>query len=269
MPSWPITIFADECSAVYAEQVDFVRKNHLDGIDLRTVNGRNVVDVTAEDIDEIRRSGVHIQCIGSPVNKVNVVDRGHASEIDKLVRSIDLACAVDCSRIRIFTPEVPPEMDREEAWAIVMEWMQPMVDLAKERSLILLIENDSHFYGAHPVQAARFFDHFGCDNVKAAFDFANTVMIGYRPFPDWFPWILPHTDTIHIKDAVEAEHRVVPAGEGDGQVRQTLAFLRDQGWSGTLTIEPHLQVAGPFSGFSGVDLSELAVNKLRAILDTL
>ena len=43
----------------------------------------------------------------------------------------------------------------------------------------------------------------------------------------------------------------MPAGQGDGQVRQTLAALRDSGFDGFVSLEPHLAQAGRFGGFSG------------------
>jgi sugar phosphate isomerase/epimerase len=59
---------------------------------------------------------------------------------------------------------------------------------------------------------------------------------------------------------------VVPAGQGDGQVRETLAALRDSGFDGYLSLEPHLATAGSFGGFSGPDLFRLACRALKDLL---
>ena len=82
---------------------------------------------------------------------------------------------------------------------------------------------------------------------------------------DWFPWVLPYLDTLHIKDAIEADHKIVPAGEGDGELLDAFNWLVSQGWSGPLTIEPHLAAAGPRGGFSGEELFEVAVVALRKV----
>jgi sugar phosphate isomerase/epimerase len=105
----------------------------------------------------------------------------------------------------------------------------------------------------------------GNANLRFAFDFANTVLQGYRTMPDWFPWVIPFVDTLHIKDAIEAERRVVKAGDGDGELLEGLKAMVEAGWSGPLTIEPHLSAAGPFGGFSGEDLFEVAVTALRSV----
>jgi sugar phosphate isomerase/epimerase len=71
---------------------------------------------------------------------------------------------------------------------------------------------------------------------------------------------------VHIKDALMSEKRVVPAGQGDGQVRELLVALRQRGFDGFLSLEPHLASGGPFSGFSGPELFGVAVDALRKLL---
>ena len=76
----------------------------------------------------------------------------------------------------------------------------------------------------------------------------------------------PHLDTIHIKDAIEADRQVVPAGEGDGELAATMRFLISQNWHGPLTLEPHLQAAGPLGGFSGPELFAHAADQMKAVV---
>jgi sugar phosphate isomerase/epimerase len=83
---------------------------------------------------------------------------------------------------------------------------------------------------------------------------------------DWFPWLLPHLDTLHIKDAIESSHKVVPAGEGDGELAATLRFLMSQNWHGPLTLEPHLQAAGPLGGYSGPELFAHAARQMKSVV---
>ena len=54
---------------------------------------------------------------------------------------------------------------------------------------------------------------------------------------------------MHIKDALFADSSVVPAGKGDGHVKEVLdAFLAQGGTD--LTVEPHLAV---FDGLKGLE----------------
>jgi sugar phosphate isomerase/epimerase len=258
MPRWPITLIADEAYDTAQEQIEFVRSEGLDGLDLRNANGRNVLDLTEADLAELEVA--HIECLASPINKVAWSEDGAEGELEKLRRACGLAHRLGTKRIRIFTPEA-------ESWEQVKAWMEPQVRLAEAEGVILLHENDARYWGAYPENARQLFAEFGSPHFRAAFDFANTVLIGFRPWDDWFPWILPHLDTIHIKDALEAEGRVTPAGEGDGQVVRTLAWLGEQGWSGPLTLEPHLRHAGPMSGDSGPELCRVAHQALLRCLE--
>jgi sugar phosphate isomerase/epimerase len=87
-----------------------------------------------------------------------------------------------------------------------------------------------------------------------------------RPHDAGYEQLRPYIAYVHVKDAKLDGGGVVPAGEGDGQVRQTVRALRDSGFDGFFSMEPHLAVAGEFSGFSGPDLFRLAVQRFTAIL---
>lgn len=269
MLSLPITGFADEVSPKLDEQIAVFKKLKLDGLDLRSIDGVNVLNLSDEQLDHLaqqsERHGLPIQAIGSPVNKVDLTPENKEAELVKMAKAIEIAVRLGVKRIRIFSPQVPQGED-ERFWPQVKGWMADQIALAEKADVLLIHENDARFYGAYPENAKRLFAEFAGPNFKAAFDFANTVLIGYRAMSHWFPWILPYLDTLHIKDAVEAEGKVVPAGEGEGQLLETFRFLKEKGWKGALTLEPHLQAAGPLGGYSGEQLFEVAANALRGVL---
>lgn len=259
-----LTAFADEISPDLDVQTAELARLGVEGLDLRSVGGTNVMDLTLPQlegvIEKCHEHGLKVSCVGSPVNKVPYDVMTEAKEFDRLKHACYVAHRLNTKKIRIFSPEThEPELAPK-----VLDWMRAQVRLAEEEGIVLLHENDAKYWGAYPDNAKRLFDELGGDHFKAAFDFANTVLLGYRPFDDWFPWILPHLDTLHIKDAKDGQ--VVPAGEGDGQMEQTLRWLIEKGWDGPLTIEPHLQAAGAFGGFSGPQLFERAVEALRSTL---
>lgn len=87
-----------------------------------------------------------------------------------------------------------------------------------------------------------------------------------KPFDEALPAVRAYTTYVHIKDAVAADHSVVPAGEGDGQVREVLRSLAADGYSGFLSIEPHLGEFDAFGGLCGPDLWTTAYDALTGIL---
>lgn len=259
----PLTAFADEISPDLDTQVSTLQRLSVQGLDLRSVGGVNVLELSEEALIGVREAcktaGLSVQSVGSPVNKVRADESLREGELRKLQRAIHAAKALGVPRIRIFSPE-------GEDWGQIRPWMAEQVALAQSEDVVLIHENDARFYGAFPENAHRLFEEFGGPHFRAVFDFANTVLLGFRP-RDWFPWLLPHLDTLHIKDAKGAEGRIVPAGEGDGDIRETLAILLAEGWRGPLTLEPHLQAGGPYGGFSGEELFEVAVTALRKVLE--
>jgi 3-dehydroshikimate dehydratase len=264
-----ITGFADEASSDFDRQVSVFKELGLQGIDVRSVDGIKVLDLSAEQLSTMRRkaedAGLVIQAVGSPVNKVHLTPQNREIEFGKLQRAIDAANVLGTKRIRIFSPDVVGG-ESGEGWPEVKTWMGEQVGLCEKHGMLALHENDAKFYGAYPENARRLLAEFGGPHFKAAFDFANTVLLGYRPFPDWFPWLLPHIDTLHIKDAIQEQGKVVPAGQGDGQMVESFKWLFDQGWQGTLTLEPHLEAAGPLGGFSGEALFAKATEALHEVL---
>jgi sugar phosphate isomerase/epimerase len=261
--AWRLTGFADEIATSLDEQISTMTELGIKGLDLRNVDGVHVLQLTEAHIEEIQaklhHAGMYVSTIGSPVNKVPYDPLNEAAEFEKLRRSLQIGAKFNCTRVRIFTPEFHGDDPSP-----VLSWMAGQRRLAEEYEAVLIHENDAKYWAAYPDNAKRLFQELASPNFKAAFDFANTVLIGFRPWDDWFPWIVPYLDTIHIKDAKDGA--VTVAGSGDGQILETLKYLNEQGWSGPLTLEPHLASVGNFGGYSGSQLFTEAANALRGVM---
>ena len=57
------------------------------------------------------------------------------------------------------------------------------------------------------------------------------------------------------------------AGAGDGGVVEMLRALRDDGFDGFFSMEPHLSSAGRLRGFSGTELFTEATRAFTAVLE--
>ena len=87
-----------------------------------------------------------------------------------------------------------------------------------------------------------------------------------RLIAEAYPLLRQHLVYLQVKDALAATGEVVPAGEGDGELREVLAALRDSGFSGFMSLEPHLDLAGRQGGFSGPGKFRQAARALKALL---
>jgi len=76
---------------------------------------------------------------------------------------------------------------------------------------------------------------------------------------------LERFENVQVTDAVMATGEVVPAGHGDGELVETLGALRDDGFDGYFSLEPHLHGAHARGGFSGPELFEKAHAAFRGL----
>ena len=105
---------------------------------------------------------------------------------------------------------------------------------------MLLHENEKDIYGDVPDRVLDIVESVGSPALRLAWDPANYVQVGVTPFTDGYAKLRPHTVYVQIKDALLATGDVVPAGEGDGQVRETVRALAADGFDGFFSMEPHL-----------------------------
>ena len=71
-------------------------------------------------------------------------------------------------------------------------------------------------------------------------DFANFVQCGEDTEKCW-ELLRPYIEYIHIKDAVSHDKENVLCGTGEGKIKALLTrAIRDEGYEGFLTLEPHL-----------------------------
>jgi sugar phosphate isomerase/epimerase len=105
--------------------------------------------------------------------------------------------------------------------------------------------------------------------LRATFDPANFLQCGIRPHAEAYELLRPYLVYLQVKDTVAATGKMVPAGQGDAEVRETLGALRDSGFEGFLSLEPHLLGAGRYGGFSGPEGFSRAAQVLKGLLDDL
>ena len=86
------------------------------------------------------------------------------------------------------------------------------------------------------------------EHFKAVFDFANFVQARQDTL-EAYEMLKPYIAYIHVKDALWENGSVVPAGYGDGNVKEILKKLKADGYKGFLSLEPHLS---DFTGFAAL-----------------
>jgi sugar phosphate isomerase/epimerase len=267
---WTLTGFADEISPELDEQLNTLADESMRHMELRSVWNRNVLDLTDGDLDEVKATasgrGIRISSIGSPIGKIPIT-REFEPHLERFRRALHAARVMEAPYVRIFSFFIPEGQDPDRYRDEVLERMDAFAAEAEDTGLTLLHENEKHIYGDVPGRCLDILSQIDSSALRAAWDAANFVQCGVtRPYTEGFASLRPFIEYVHVKDALADSGQVVPAGEGDGELRETVSALRDAGFEGFFSLEPHLASSGTYSGFSGPELFREAARAFKALL---
>lgn len=263
MKQLAISGFADEIAPELSVQLAHLGEWGVKWIELRAADGVNVSDFTPEKLREVKgklkEAGVSVSSIGSPLGKIAVTD-SFAPHLEKLKRTLEIQKELNAPYLRMFSFYLPkgedPALYREE----VLDRVGTMIEEAARWESVLLHENEKGIYGDTAPRCLDLMKAFYGPLCKAVFDFANFVEVGQDTL-EALEMLEPYVEYIHIKDAVRETKRIVPAGQGDGNVEAILGRLLHGGWRGFLSLEPHL------TDFAGLAALEQDPQKRGAGLD--
>lgn len=255
--------FSDEIAPELDLQLAAIREWGLSHIELRAADGVNVSDFSTEKVKEVKNklagAGVSVSSIGSPIGKIGV-EEDFAPHLEKLKRTLEIQKELGAPYLRMFSFYIPqgraPEDFREE----VLDRVGRMAEEAAAWDSVLLHENEKGIYGDNAPRCKELLEAFYGPHFKAVFDFANFVQVGQQTLPA-YELLKPYVEYVHVKDAQWGTGAVVPAGQGDGHVKDILTDLTGGGWKGFLSLEPHL------TDFAGLAALEQDPQKRGSALD--
>lgn len=266
-----ISAFADEIDPKLEIQMDVCQSHGIRHIDLRSIDSVNVSKFTDKQAKDYRKQmngrGFSVPCIGSPLGKIRI-DEDLPAHLDLTKRCCELARMYDAPYVRIFSFYGPQGGQIADHRGKVMEMLNAMAEIAADADVILLHENEKAIYGAKPEGVKDIFATIRSPHFQGIFDPANFLEENVTPLEAWKDGLAELTQYFHIKDKVKVEdHTCVPAGEGSGRVGEILADAKARGYDGYLTLEPHMQQAGQFAGFTGPERFDRAVAGLKKICE--
>ena len=235
-----IYAFADEADSSIRGQIDAMLRNGLKGLEIRTVDGTSIINISLEKARQVRKQlddqGLITWSVGSPIGKQKITD-AFAPELERFKHTLDLAHELGAGNIRLFSFFMPngedPAIYRNE----VIDRMGQFIEVARGSNILLCHENEKGIYGD---TAERCLDlHQQLPELKGIFDPANFIQCGEDTLRGW-QLLKDHIYYMHIKDAL-SNGDVVPAGRGAGNVAYIVREFLAQGGK-AMTIEPHLRV---------------------------
>jgi sugar phosphate isomerase/epimerase len=276
-----LSAFADEISADLNEQIEVLRSERIHFIDLRGVWNTNVLDLTDQQVTEIKQTldakGIGVSAIASPIGKIPI-DASFEEHLQRFRRAIELAQFFHTPYIRIFSfyppvcedggigrkGSIEPSVWRDK----VLNRLHVLTEQARTANLTLLHENEKDIYGDTIARCVDLLQNIRGPHFQAIFDPANFIQCDQKPYPDAYRALRPWLRYMHVKDAL-TDGAVVAAGEGEAHWREILQQLRAEGYDGFFSLEPHLALSGQFQGFSGPELFRKASQAFQRLLQSI
>ncbi len=283
MANFKLSAFADEVSAVFDEQLNYLKSRNISYIEPRNIDGTGVALLSLEEARTAKRkldaSGIGVSSVGSPIGKITLED-DFAAHMQLFSHVLDIAEIFETKNVRMFSFFCPKGEDVDKYRDAVFARLELLCELAEKRGVTLCHENEMGIYGETPEACRLLMEHFGT-RLKSVLDMGNFAFCKQDAFHG-YTLLEPYIEYIHIKDAFY-DTRIVPAGKGDGQVQKILAaFDRFTDRDVFLTLEPHLTVFDGLKNLSNLDditvenayetpevAFDTALAALRGIIDTL
>lgn len=244
--------FADEIDTNLDIQMKVLKKLGMSYVEMRGVDGKGLVEHTINEAKEIKArltdNGISLSSVGSPIGKIKITDE-FAPHMELFKHTVEIAHVMDTPNIRMFSFFMPENESYAPYKNQVMDQLGQFVDYAKANKVLLLHENEKDIYGDMADRCLEIMKEFYGDHFQAVFDFANFVQCKQDTL-EAYDMLKPYISYVHIKDALWSDASVVPAGMGDGNVEKILRKLKDSGYQGFLSLEPHLS---DFAGFSALE----------------
>ena len=241
--TWTLSAFADEAGSGADDQVAALHRAGIKHVDLRKAEGHNVATLPMDLAERVKQKldagGITVAMFGSPLGKIDIADDGQ-SDLDKLDHLGKLADLFGCRDVRMFSYYNKHDAPKAKWQIESFDRMRRLRDHAGKLGLVLYHENEKGIFGDRcpeiELMAAELRDG---NTFRLIFDFDN-----FNQSDDdvWDNWQRLHnvTDAFHLKDS-NTDNQHVPVGQGNGQILRILTDAAERGWSGPLSLEPHLK----------------------------
>jgi sugar phosphate isomerase/epimerase len=243
-----LSFISDEASQDFAVAVQIAKEFNLDGLELRSVWEKAPHELSDEEVKLIAKmlkdASLQCPCIASPFFKCDFGDEEqYRQHIQILRRCIWVAHELGTNLIRVFT--FWRKEGEQPSWDAIADMFSEPIRIAESEGVILGIENEPSTNATNAAKVAELLSIIDHPNVKAVWDPGNDVFDPDRevPYPDGYERIKGFIVHVHLKDGVwvaeEGRFEPVPLGEGEVDYVGQLRALKQDNYSGWLSLETH------------------------------
>ncbi|MGC5033284.1 sugar phosphate isomerase/epimerase family protein [Micromonospora sp. DT229] len=246
----------DEAAPDLVGQLDVHRDLGMSGVELRTIDGRGLHELTVGEVDDLRgriaASGLRVPVLDTPIgNWSTTVATDLDTELSILSRTAAVAHALDCRWLRVMS--YPNDGRPDEAWAAEsLRRMRLLTGEARQLGVVLLHENCQGWAGSSAANTLRMLEHVDSPHLKLIFDVGNGLAYGYQA-EEFLAQVLPWVEHVHVKNGhrdPDGQARFTLPGSGELDLTACIRRLEAAGYRGWYSLEPHvahiphLQVSG-------------------------
>ena len=248
-----IGLITDEVSPSLDEGLAFAREEGIGTIDLRVIDGRNVLALSHGELTDasqrVRAAGLSVSCICTPLLKWSPPGRTARTEGDQFgfelgdraprdvyAQAFAAAEILGARNLRIFSYLAYDGYGLDH----LRKPIDDLLVLAEDFDMKLHVENEGVCNIAGFAELEALMLAYRHPRLRALPDIANAYRNSMPPSAADLARLLPFTDILHIKDYANAAGHFVAAGEGDIPIASLLAAtLPARVAPLTLTIETH------------------------------
>ena len=257
----------------------------MTGVELRTVNGKNIVDLGNDEIDRITSAvearGMRILSIASPVLKCTLPggppldpafqqdhfgsQRTFDDQPALIDRTFEVAARTGAGIIRVFS--YWRTVEPAKCFGAVCEALEALARRADPRGMTIGIENEHACNIATGAETARLLEIVQHPALQVIWDPANALVAGEAvPYPDGYNLLPPRRIVhVHAKDCTVEGHTPTwgPIGEMTIDWRGQIRALVEDGYRGAISLETH------WKGADGnkFEASRICARTLRSLID--
>lgn len=270
-----LAVIGDEIGPSLPEMLSFCRENDVRRLDMRTVDGRNLMGMTLEEVAAIARqlkaAGITVPTFVSPVlkwpapgkapagGKVDFAfDPATCPADDPLAHAFNVAAALGASKIRVFTHLRYPGFVHDD----LIPPMRRLFDLAHDFDITIEVENEPVCNVGSIAELAAYFATLPVPSpyLRPLVDIGNSWSIGQPPTDEQIATLAPMVDLIHLKDRDLEARRTVPLG--DGQVPWPMELKRLLGGVRKSEVVASLETHCPQDGRNATARSVAALRRI-------
>jgi len=230
-----LAVIGDEIGPSLPEMISFCAEHDVKRLDMRTVDGRNLLAMTLAEVatiaETLKSAGLEVPTFVSPLlkwpapNKASsngpvdfAFDPEQCPQQDVLAHAFDIANALGASHIRAFSHLRYPGFAPRD----LHDTVDRLTAMARERNVTIELENEPVCNLGSTAELARFFEAMpnatgpgAAGHFRPLVDIGNSNSMGAPPEAADIASLAPKVDMIHLKDRDFTAKRTVPLGDGD------------------------------------------------------